>query len=852
MKPESSQFSVLSPRFKARYCLGLAAASFFLVTATLTNAHAQPPTKDESAAFDAAKRAFSDGLFAVSDQRLASFLAKFPNSDLKGDAQLLDGQSLYYLGRYDAALTSLDAAAKGGSTTALFWQAETLNALPRWPQAETAYRAFLDKAPQDPNAPSAQLGLAWSLLRQDKEKEARDLLGKLSDNNPKSDIGQAAALLYAKNLIAKKQNKEAADMLDKLIAQQPKPKVFFEASYLVGELYLADNHGPEAATAYQKVTGNSKSFPKSLVAQSWFGLGRANELLNLPDKAMLAFEQAYTLGEQEQLKMAAFKHYLENARALKRLPEAVAKLQDFSKKNPDNPNAAAGLFAIGQSLAENKENEKAIGVLESLLVAYPKSTWRAPADFLIGTLYQLTGKLDSALAALNQCVETSDNPELTRKAQYEAGRIAFAQKDWDKAISYFDKVQAIKDALGEDAGYNLLLATSQGEKTDDLQKAQDKFSTSFPKSKYLSEFSLMLGHMQENLGQIDQAQATYQKAIAAATGDDKARLTVRLADLLAHAGKNEEAWQIYDQFPAQFPNDPALPDVERKGIIAGLAAQKIPEDQALQALQALLTKYPKDAHAPEILFHLGAQYWNRQDYANAQSRFEELARDYPTSQLFDDALLEAGKAAVSHGALNDAVTILEKVPENSPLKSEARLLEGKICQTQFKFDNALKLYDTVLDTEKSGPKFVEATLRKGDALFALGEKDYTKYEQAAAAYGLILNGNQGNFVQRNEAGYRRARCLEMLKRKDDAMALYLDVLNGRFFQSPDGQTSAQPPPEFIWQIKAGIDAARIREEDKDWRGAIQVYHRLEQLGGPNQQEFRDSINRIRRDNYLYE
>jgi hypothetical protein len=42
------------------------------------------------------------------------------------------------------------------------------------------------------------------------------------------------------------------------------------------------------------------------------------------------------------------------------------------------------------------------------------------------------------------------------------------------------------------------------------------------------------------------------------------------------------------------------------------------------------------------------------------------------------------------------------------------------------------------------------------------------------------------------------------------------------------------------------------EKRKDWRGAIEVYKRLEQIGGPHAQDFHDLINKLRRDNYIYE
>jgi hypothetical protein len=81
------------------------------------------------------------------------------------------------------------------------------------------------------------------------------------------------------------------------------------------------------------------------------------------------------------------------------------------------------------------------------------------------------------------------------------------------------------------------------------------------------------------------------------------------------------------------------------------------------------------------------------------------------------------------------------------------------------------------------------------------------------------------------------------------MALYLDVLYGRLA----GDDTASPaPPEFSWEIESGWQAARIREAKKDWRGAIEIYRRMEQIGGAHQQLFRDLQNKLRQDNYIYE
>ena len=86
-------------------------------------------------------------------------------------------------------------------------------------------------------------------------------------------------------------------------------------------------------------------------------------------------------------------------------------------------------------------------------------------------------------------------------------------------------------------------------------------------------------------------------------------------------------------------------------------------------------------------------------------------------------------------------------------------------------------------------------------------------------------------------------------RTDEATGLYLDVLYGRV---AGDDASSPTPPEFSWQIEGGWQAARIREAAKDWRGAIEVYKRLEQIGGADQQKFHDLVNKLRQDNYIYE
>ena len=297
----------------------------------------------------------------------------------------------------------------------------------------------------------------------------------------------------------------------------------------------------------------------------------------------------------------------------------------------------------------------------------------------------------------------------------------------------------------------------------------------------------------------------------------------------------------------QFPNDAFA--AKQRGILVSYELKKITEDQVEQALVGLAQQYAKEPGAPEAYFQLGEFYDYRQDYVKAQDAFQQLTVNYPDSSFAGTAYYCAGCAAFAHQDYTAALALLEKVPDTSSFKPEARLWEGRVYQQQLNFGQAETLYDGVLATEKTGPRFVEASLLKGQCLFELGTSDPASYNLALAAFDQILKSKEGTIAERNEAGVRKAKCLEKMGRLDEAMQLYLDVLYGRVA----GDDSTSPaPPEFSWQIKAGWEAGRMREAQKDWRGAIEIYQRMEQIGGAQQQTIHDLIDKLRRDNYIYE
>jgi TolA-binding protein len=804
------------------------------------------PTDDEKKQMDGVRQAYAEGAFAVADKRATALLKAFPKSELTAQAQLVQAQALYQLGRDDAALAALalppDQVAPDLRPDYLYWQGEAALDAGNWTLAEQKYRAVL--ALKGADTDQASLGLAWALFKQGRQTEAQPLLDVLAKSPGDPAISLEARLIEAKIALAQPDIPGATAALESLRAASPPPRLQYQIDYWLGEAYAAAGKPDQAAAAYLRVTGAPDAFPKTLVALAYLGLGRAQYALKQYDLAGPSFQKAYQLADNETDRLNAFRASLDSARDAGHLPEAIAALQEFVKTS--DASAPAALFAIGSALADAGSSDKAIGMIESLLVAYPQSPWIPAANDELGQLYLRTGRPDLAVAALQNGLAGTTDPALVRTARFQLGTALLQQKDYAGAVAQFAAISPGADAMAEDASYNLLLAQAQLGKPDVYLKTEADFEKRFPKSAHLSSLALATGRMLADAGKPDDAKVALENGVDGG-GDpaDHAALLRALEELQYQTGDLAGALKTCQAIVAQYPNDSL--DAAQRAILISFELKKLTDDQVEQALSALAQKSGASPGAASAYFRLGEFYSFRGNSVKAQDAFQQLVTAFPQSDLADQALFYGGRAAFAHQDYAAASALLAKVPDNSPLKSEARLWQGRTAQEQNNFATAIGFYEGVLAVEKSGPRFAEANLLKGECLFEEASKDPTLYPQAVTAFDAVRQGTDGTPAQRNEAAVRAAKALEKMGRTDDAMALYLDVLYGRV-----AGDDAAGDPDFSWQIKAGWEAGRLRESEKDWRGAIEVYQRLEQIGGAHRDEFHDLVNKLRRDNYIYE
>ena len=564
------------------------------------------------------------------------------------------------------------------------------------------------------------------------------------------------------------------------------------------------------------------------------------------DEAVAAYDQAFRLTENATTQVSAFHAYLESARTAGGLLDAVARLQEYARASPQA--APSALLAIGVVLAEAGEDEKATGYLESLLLDHPKSACEAQAEAQLGRIYARTGRPDQAIQAWESCIAVSSDPGLLRSARFQLGTLDLQTGHASNAVAPLEMLSGGTDGLAESAAYDLVMVEASLNQPETLAEKISAFRKNFPHSARLAAIALIEGQALVRQGKLDDAQAAFATGLTInpASRDDRSALLQALADLQYQTGELEGARQTCLTLVSQSPDDSL--NAAQRVLLIGLEEKKLTADEVEQGLADLARKYQKRAAGAEALFRLGEFYNYKQVYNKAQETFQLLTLEFPESNLVSQAFYFAGRAAAAHQDSMAALDLLDRVPESSPFRSDALLARGIIEQQQLRWSDAAATADLVLNREKSGKRFIAASLLKGESFFGLGGQDASNYAVALEAFERILNSAEGTPAERDEAGVRKAKCLEKMGRGADALAAYLDVLYGH----PGGVAAVGPGNDFSWQIEAGWQIGRIRESQKDWRGAIATYERLEKLGGVHQREFQDLADRIRRENYIFD
>ena len=212
------------------------------------------------------------------------------------------------------------------------------------------------------------------------------------------------------------------------------------------------------------------------------------------------------------------------------------------------------------------------------------------------------------------------------------------------------------------------------------------------------EMDQIRGNLQEMSGRIEDNEGVLRRTVERDLGDqdtirtELAQLSQRLAVVEQYLKLEPSAVQEVPKktIPPQFPVPPrkeaATPPPEQDETTlydGGMAVFKAGRyEEAMDAFNSLLKKYPKSDRADNAQFWIGECYMALKQYEQAILAYQKVIKTYPKGNKVPNALL---RQAIAFLEINDKTSsrlLLKKIIKQYPRSSEAKIAQQKLKTLQ--------------------------------------------------------------------------------------------------------------------------------------------------------------------------
>ena len=742
----------------------------------------------------------------------------------------------------------------------VFWRGQALLMQERLEEAERVLRDH-DKAGR--YSERARLCLAQVFLAQGREALARRELKELRESQDpelarqarlmfnESELGMGreqtvierlqretetedgvAEFLIAQALFQTNRLDEAAEVATRLLKAAPGGqrglRLHQAATLLQVRVLLAQKRAPQAHEALIQLI--AESVPGDFLLEAFVLLEQAREMLppelqaRLPD-AVLEWLTQETRSERRGYALHLTACWLASQG---RNLEAAALLESFLAAYPTHRRRS-------DAMRKAMEIEGSLGHDQRVLTL--AETWKnqfggggaSLVDQITGSLLHARGDQAEALARFQRAADLAATLPERRRALFNAGVAALKAGEMAIYASLLGQLQSVSavDAQGEAA---FSAGQKSGETAADLEL-----------DRWLSLAAKGDGAAAEGLQQFLVDHAGHPRCVEA---------QVALAELA-----------LLDSPPRVRAAETVLVEAEKWPALAEPVRQRIAytrmwcrEAEAdwkgvVEAGLQWLQDWPAADLAAAVRMKVADAYFRQEDFANAQTQFELVAKNHARSDYAETALFLAGRCAVNLRNFDAAIGLWESVAiQGGRLSRQARIQQAQAKRREGKEPEALKVVDELL-----AEKDLEPTVRrlltcdKAEMLILLGAKDARQLKSAVSLLRAFLQEPELPAVWRVRAGYWLAYALETGGDGTAALTACHDAMT-----QVDQQTDSMDPEVAAWYYRAGFLAVDLLQKQNQWEGAARMAERLAAAGGERATEAKNIATRIRLERFLWD
>nr|WP_321374225.1 tetratricopeptide repeat protein [uncultured Bacteroides sp.] len=572
------------------------------------------------------------------------------------------------------------------------------------------------------------------------------------------------------------QYSKAIDAFNKYLASTDTPSR--EALYLLGLSYYETNVYSQAAETLGKVVSDKDA----LTQNAYLHLGFSYLQLSEKSKARMAFEQASASDFDLKVKELAFYNY-------------ALSIHETSYS------------AFGES----------VKVFERFLNEFPSSVYAEKVSDYLVEVYMGSKSYAAALKSIEKISRPSVRiMEAKQNILFQLGTESFANADFSKAITYFDRSLEIGQYNSQtkanayywrgEAYYRQENFSQAGKDFQNyLQLTQAKGTEMYPLAHY------NMGYVYFKQKNYSSALNWFQKYVAQNNSADQKTVSAdaynRIGDCYFYNREFTTARKNYAKavLTDQSAGDYAL---YQDAFVAGL--QKNYAEKVL-LLDQLMQKYPSSQYLDNALYERGRAYVMQGNNQQAIASFKELLDRFPSSEMSKVGASEIGLLYYQNDNYDQAIQAYKKVITDYPGSDEARMAMRD-------------LKSIYVDLNKVGEFATFTQSVSGMGTFDVTEQDSLTYQAAEKVYmkGNVENAKNSfiSYLQSFPAGAFSPNAHYYLS------AIYADQKNAALALEHSGKVLEYPDNEFTEEAMV-INTSLLMNEKK-YQEALPVYKRLKE------------------------
>ena len=799
------------------------AAPFFILL-TAATAWCQP------AVIEKAESALRDEFPQAAIAPLTDALRKAQPAE-KNRLGLLLARAQIAAGRPGDALKTLDSECARGSEDEVLLRA-----------AAFAAQGSLDDAaklaePLSTKNPDAALLLARIRFEQGNTDGARALLP--SSDTALPDDPNALRLLIDLQLDGEKFS-DASATIDAARLQQRLSTA--ELDVATARLRLAENRPSEAAELFRQVI-SGKDLPAPVRDNAKIGLARALMTLGVETRAREVLRESINESPDAvamQDMMSAWVDLEQKAgidpsgnlrtwaaeKSNRRSLEAALQL---ARLNIDQKRAEAAATSMGEILAEPSLS--------------PSDALRA--RLLLAESFVATGQTNEALALLESIRPEANGIASTYRLADLRGRAMAATGAHRQAYEAFAEALKLSRSPEEkaSAATNCFLTALAA---DDIPLARDSYDLlrrNDPTNPELVRWSLLLSSAEAREGRIEGLEDLARRTPAS---EYSFLAKLALAEWHLARGESAESRQILGSARTEADTEQRAAALAAAEIFAADNSGSRSREDLVRSCNEFLAKYPQAPEAADIAFKLGELHSRAGDHAAAETVFAKLTQtvtDPESAALAKFLAAQSAARSMSSEGSGRALAWFDEIAQgNTSIRHRARFEQASLLLRDRRYDDAITLYDRILSANPPGDVRFAALMEKGDTLLALAQDKPEKLNEAIAIYATIAADTAAPADWRDQAACKQAAALSRAGQTESALAIYREILT-----RPPGITA-----DHFWFYKAGLEAARILEQQSDWPAAIAVYDQMASAEGPQRDDIKQRARRLRLEHFIWE